>query len=210
MNAWVVSGVLLAAGAAIQAVGAGAQPRRFYFLKPLTTSLILLGAWLEAPTPMRAWIVGGLGLSLIGDICLMFPGDRAFMGGLGSFLLAHLAFIAAFSLGVPLAAPPLWTALLGLYALGLLIRLWPRTGRLRIPVLAYSLVLFAMALAAARAHQVHQTTEAAWGLAGALAFVASDSLLAGNRFLRPHRHAQVAILLTYWGALLCLVGALPG
>ncbi|MBI3130726.1 MAG: lysoplasmalogenase [Acidobacteria bacterium] len=208
MNLLLNSAIALSAGAALQAVRAGEHPRRFYLLKPLTTALILASAALAPPRPARGWVVGGLVLSLIGDICLMFPGNRAFLGGLGSFLAAHLAFIAAFSVGLPPGLPPLWTVGLGCYALAMLTLLWPRTGRLRIPVAIYGLVLFAMALAAARAHHLLGTPASLWGVAGALTFIASDSALAANRFLRPHRRAQLVILGTYWMALACLVKSL--
>ncbi|HJW33463.1 MAG TPA: lysoplasmalogenase [Holophagaceae bacterium] len=209
MTGPLIAGILLAAAASLHAVRAGAQPRRFYLLKPLTTALILGAAALAPATPQRIWMLSGLLLSLMGDICLMAPGEGAFLGGLGSFLLAHLAFIVAFSLGLPMGWPPAWTVLLGVYAAAMVALLWPRTGALRIPVLVYSLVLFGMVLAAARA-QAHGLPGSVWALAGALTFVASDSLLAANRFLRPHPRAQVAILGTYWAALACLVRCLHG
>ncbi len=209
MNGALLVAIALSAAASLHAVWAGEQPRRFYLLKPLTTALILAAAALAPATAPRSWVLGGLLFSLVGDICLMFLGDGAFMGGLGSFLVAHLAFIAAFSLGLPAGWPPRWTALLGVYAAAMVASLWPRTGALRIPVLVYSLVLFGMVLTAARA-QAHGVPGSAWALAGALTFVASDSLLAANRFLRPHRRAQVAILGTYWAALACIVRCLYG
>lgn len=208
MNLLLVSGIALSAGAALHAARVGEHPWRFYLLKPLTTALILTSAALAPSHPARAWVASGLVLSLIGDICLMFPGDRAFLGGLGSFMAAHLAFIAAFSVGLPLGLPPLWTGALGLYALAMLGLLWPRAGRLRIPVAIYGLVLFGMALAAARAHHLLGTPASLWGVVGALTFIASDSALAANRFLRPHRRAQLVILGTYWMALACIVRSL--
>lgn len=210
MNGPLALGIGVSLGLSLHAVRTGGKPRRFYLLKPLTTALILAAATLAPASAGRAWVVGGLVLSLLGDICLMFEGNTAFMGGLGSFLLAHLAFIAAFSGGLPWGLPPAWTLLLGAYALGMVRVLWPRTGPLRVPVLIYSAVLFAMALAAARAHQAFASPASAWGLAGALMFIVSDSLLAADRFLRHHRRAQVAILLTYWAALLGLVRSIQG
>ncbi|HJV91652.1 MAG TPA: lysoplasmalogenase [Holophagaceae bacterium] len=199
---------VLSAILALHAVRTGARPRRFYGLKPLTTLLILGLAALAPASPGRAWMLLGLGLSLAGDICLLFHGDRAFLGGLGSFLGAHLAFIAAFRSGVPAGPLPWWTLLLGPYAAILGLKLWPRTGALRVPVAVYALVLVAMVLAAARAQAVLGTQASAWGLAGALTFVISDSLLAVDRFLRPHPRAQLAILATYWAALAGLVTSL--
>ncbi len=45
------------------------------------------------------------------------------------------------------------------------------------------------------------------GLAGALLFVASDTLLAVNRFVAPFDFAVPAILLTYWSAQALVAGS---
>src|SRR5689334_5870984 len=98
----------LTAAAAISgllAIAADWEERRhpaFYALKPVTTILILgiVLAATPASAEYRQWIAVALVLSLAGDICLMFPGNAWFIGGLGSFLVAHFAFAAAFLLGV--------------------------------------------------------------------------------------------------------------
>jgi uncharacterized membrane protein YhhN len=43
------------------------------------------------------------------------------------------------------------------------------------------------------------------GAEGGVMFVASDRILAHNRFIRPFRHAQLAIMTTYHAALVLLV-----
>lgn len=206
-GAWIL-GIALSAGAACQAAAQSPRPRRFHLLKPLTTVLLLLAA-VSAPEGLwRAPFLVGLGLSLVGDVALLGQGDRAFLVGLGAFLLAHLAFIAGFLRGVPPGWPPLWT--LGLVAFAILItrHLWPGVGALRLPVLVYSAVLLAMALAAACAHHSDPNPATRWALAGALCFVLSDTLLASDRFRGPHRGAQPLLLALYWLALGCLVQAL--
>jgi alkenylglycerophosphocholine/alkenylglycerophosphoethanolamine hydrolase len=177
--------------------------RAFYLLKPLTTALILAAAASspDAHAQYRLWIVAALGWSLIGDGCLMFRGARAFAAGLGSFLLAHLLFIRAFALGVPLSWPPAWTAALVLYGAALLAWLLPRTGKLKWPVAGYCLVLLAMALAAALRWQALGDRSAELALYGALLFVASDSALALRQFGGPYTGAQAVILSTYWLAI---------
>lgn len=47
-------------------------------------------------TGYAVFITVGLGASWIGDLALSFDGRRAFLAGLVSFALAHLAYIAAF------------------------------------------------------------------------------------------------------------------
>lgn len=188
------------------AIAADRNERRhpaFYALKPLTT-LLVIGIALAA-TPSTAsyqhWIVVALVLSLSGDVCLMFQGERWFIGGLGSFLLAHLAFAAAFLAGVGAAEPPGWLAAVAFYAGAMLFVLVPRAGALKIPVLAYCLVLGAMVFTAAARHAALADPESLRAVAGALLFMLSDSLLGWRRFVGAFRHAQAAILSTYWAAI---------
>jgi uncharacterized membrane protein YhhN len=73
-------------------------------------ALGFVGAAVAAGPWDQAWsilIVMGLGLSLIGDIALLPTGTgRWFVLGIGAFLLAHVAYAAAFlSLGID----PFWT-----------------------------------------------------------------------------------------------------
>ena len=101
-----------AALGAVLAIAADWEERRhraFYLLKPLTTALIL-GAALSLPgfsgTGYQRLVAAALLLSMLGDICLMFPGNAWFAAGLGSFLIAHVGFICAFLKGIPLGLPP--------------------------------------------------------------------------------------------------------
>ncbi len=196
-----------AAVSALLAIAADWEERRhpaFYLLKPLTTALIL-GAALSLPpasgADYRMIIVAALALSLLGDICLMFEGDGWFIGGLGSFLLAHVGFIVAFLKGVTLALPPGWTLLPLLYGLSLCAWLLPRAGSLRIPVALYCLVLLGMTLAAALRLQALGGRPALLAVSGALLFVVSDSSLALRKFAGAYRGAQALILSTYWGSI---------
>ena len=69
-----------------------------YIAKPATlVGLILVALTLEPDVDaMRAWFVAALVLSLIGDVFLMLPRDL-FLPGLGSFLLAHVAYVIGFA-----------------------------------------------------------------------------------------------------------------
>ncbi len=197
----------LSALAAIQAHWAELKPWRFYVLKPLTTLLILAIAGTAPPSPYRNRLLGGLALSLVGDVCLMFEGEGPFLGGLGSFLVAHLAFIWAFIGAAPAGSPPLWTLGLLAYALPFFGWLLPKTGSLKGPVLVYGLVLLGMALAAARGHHAVSSPRTVRALAGALLFVVSDSALALRQFGGPYRGAQPLVLSTYWAAIGCLAAS---
>src|ERR1700754_1832951 len=97
---------------AIVAIGASllgpAYSAVLFVFKPLTTLLVIAYAWPRgAGVPRQQHLVRiGLVLSLVGDVFLLWP-KEGFLPGLVSFLLAHLAYIAAFCVPVRLAARPL-------------------------------------------------------------------------------------------------------
>jgi len=203
----------LAAALAIAADWNERRHRAYYLLKPLTTLLIIgiaLAAAAAAPAYQR-WIVAALLLSLAGDVCLMFThgagagargADQAwFLGGLGSFLLAHAAFAAAFLQGVAAPDPPGWLAAVVFYAGGLLFVLLPRAGALKVPVLVYALALAAMVFTAAARHGALGDAASLRALLGALLFLLSDSALGWRNFVGRYRGAQALILSTYWAAI---------
>jgi uncharacterized membrane protein YhhN len=173
----------------------------FYVLKPLTT-LFIIGIAATVPQgDARTLMLLALVLSLAGDICLMFEGQGWFIGGLSSFLLAHLAFIPALLHGVDSPSLPLWSAGIVVWGLGFFAWLLPKTGVLKPAVLIYGTVLMAMALAAVARWNVAPTEAARYALIGALLFVVSDSSLAIRKFVGPYHGAQAVILSTYWSAI---------
>lgn len=180
-----------------------ARPPVFYVLKPLTTVLIIAFAAVREPASAdyRQWILVALVLSLLGDIALMFHGERWFLAGLGSFLVAHLAFVAAFTTGVEEFRLPWWIAASPVAGFVLLPLLWRGAGVLRPAVLVYGLVLCAMVLTAAARYQALPAASALCALAGAVLFQLSDSLLGYRQFVRPYPAAQPLILSTYWLAI---------
>ena len=193
-----------AASAGLAVYGYYAGPRRtlVYVFKPLTTLLILAIALRHAgrTTSPYAGAVGlGLVLSLAGDVLLMLPTDR-FREGLASFLAAHVCYIAAFTSGTGLITDPIPAIAFG--ALGILLLLgvlWagvPR--RLRVTVVLYVAVILTMAFQAmARARRLHDASSIL-AAAGAALFVASDALLAWDRFRAPIPFSRAAVLSTYF------------
>ena len=181
---------------------AGRHPA-FFVLKPLTT-LLVLGAAATATDvdpAYRAWICAALLLSMCGDIALMWPGDAAFVTGLGSFLVAHGVFVWAFWINGGQAMPPVWSAVPIVAAAAFFAWLLPRTGALRLPVIVYAAALVGMTLAAAARSEVRHDLSGMLAAAGALLFLLSDSALAVRQFNGPYRRAQALILSTYWLAI---------
>jgi uncharacterized membrane protein YhhN len=135
--------------------------------------------------------------SLAGDIFLMLPGDH-FIAGWGAFLLAHLAYIAAFVTdGGPFWSP--WLLLAGLvYGVVFLRYLWPYLGRLKAPVVIYMVIILIMVWQAAGRIEQGAGLSAWLAFTGAILFVASDSLLTVNRFAKPFASARLIYMSAYY------------
>jgi len=215
---WPIALAILAvgaiAGALIEGVGFEGAIWLHYLCKPAATGLIIAYAVRvrDAAEPRyRRWILAGLAFSLVGDICLMLPVD-AFVAGLAAFLFAHLCYIAALWRGA--RGPALFVCLLAMaaYAALNIVGLWPHLpATLRGAVIAYTCVLAAMAaLALARAVSLRaRAGQPAWRAAlGALLFVASDSILAWDRFAGHWPWAIAWVLATYYAAQWCIAGSI--
>ncbi len=182
----------------------GGPSRTFvYVFKPLTTVLILAVAlWPAGAAGGRyaAAVALGLAFSLAGDVFLMLPTDR-FREGLASFFAAHVCYIAAFMAGTGLAAEPVPVMAFGALGLVLLRLVWPGVpSRLRVPVTFYVAVILAMAIqATGRAARLGDISSIL-AAAGATLFVASDALLAWDRFRAPFPSSRASVLATYFVA----------
>lgn len=158
-------------------------------VKTLAVALLAALAFIQGGPLLLA---AALALSAIGDAFLSRDGDRAFLGGLASFLAAHLAYIALFFRaggGWELLAEP-WRLVLAVamaaFAAGMLVMLWRRVAPdLRLPIAAYAAAILGMGVSAL-------TLDNVWVIVGAVLFMASDGLLASEKFLVPaiSRHRE--------------------
>ncbi len=153
-----------------------------------------------------ALLLAALLFSLGGDVFLMLPGNY-FIPGLASFLVAHLFYIALFRQGTPwFASRTGLVAVLG-FGASMYAVLW---SHLPDPVLAgavgaYVTVISLMASQAIGRAKLMGTADARWVAAGACIFMASDSLIAVNKFLVPIPLASLWILVTYFAAQFLIV-----
>jgi len=179
-----------------------------YVAKPLATAaLVGVAATLDpASSDQRIAFAVALVLSLMGDVALMLPADR-FVAGLGSFLLAHVAYIVGFAVvGASTGDYLIGAAIVLVPAVPLAaryVRALARAGRreLLVPVVLYIgaiAVMVASAIAAGNA----------LAIIGATLFFASDALIAETRFVGPRRWGRVAIMVTYHLAQVALVCSL--
>lgn len=178
-----------------------------FWLKPLPILLFILIAALAGPpvsATYRALIIAGLIFSSAGDIFLALPQDR-FVWGLGSFLIAQLLYVAAF-VSVGGFGFTWWIALPALlYGAVMLALLWPHLDKvLRVPVTIYLAVILVMGWQAAEQWAAVHSTSARLATIGAAIFIASDSVLALDKFRGGfpggHRAARIVTMLTYYAA----------
>ena len=207
------------------ALPGGLPPPVHLVCKPLTTLLLI--AWARPRgdgSPMQPWVRAGLGLSLAGDVALMWP-ETGFLPGLVSFLLAHLCYLRAFTRHARLARWPLLVLAFAAVAAAVLSGLWAGVpAPLRGAVVVYVGALSLMAAQAsiqyrqlrqdARREAASQALRAAaaaapWGALGGALFMVSDALLATNRFNGPLPAAALWVLSSYWVAQGLIARALP-
>ncbi|MBX7184415.1 MAG: lysoplasmalogenase [Vicinamibacteria bacterium] len=156
---------------------------------------ILGGLVLRAPaTPARRLAGFGLLVGALADAAIMF----SFLGGLAVFLAAHLLYIAAFvrvdaRLRLARLVPVLVWATVALPPLV------AGAGPLRVPVLAYGIVIFTMIWRAAAAWGSAGWNAGTIGLLGAVLFGLSDTLLGYTRFVQPLPASSLLVMGTYWG-----------
>lgn len=174
-------------------------------LKTASVALLALAAW-SAGAPVG--LVLGLALCGLGDFCLSRDGEQAFMAGVAAFAAGHLAYVVLFLGHEGSVLERIWgwpeILLLGLILLlgAVMIRvLGPRAGALKIPVMGYIPIILAMGIAALSL----TGASVIWVLPAALAFMASDVVLAFETFVLAddhplRRYTPYLVWPLYWGA----------
>ncbi|WBB60129.1 lysoplasmalogenase [Streptomyces sp. WMMC500] len=185
---------VFAAAAAAHLVGrlAGAD-LLVHTTKPLL--MPALAAYAAARGAPRA-LVAGLGFGWAGDVLLQVGGDGPFLAGMGAFAAGHVCYLTLFRREGRLPRVRERRLVVGYGAAwgAGVAALWPGLDpALRGPVAAYSLLLAAMALCAAR-------SGARVGAGGAL-FLLSDTLIATDLAGRPQPPAAgFWVMATYLAA----------
>lgn len=184
-------------------------------LRLLTKPLIiasLAAIYLTAvSTPKKLYkdaVLMGLFFSWIGDILLQNEGY--FIPGLMAFLIAHIFYILFFASTQSANTSffklrPVMIIAVIAYLIELMILLWPHLGGMKIPVLVYGITISTMLSAAFWQYQKLDNTTALYLIFGAGFFVASDSILALNKFKTQFDSAGIYIMSTYILAQLFIV-----
>ena len=171
-----------------------------WLAKPIASTLFIVTALLAGATAtlFGQLILLGLILSWLGDVFLIPKRQLFFIAGLGSFLLAHVAYSGAFLLQpldmLPMASVGVAMAVVAIITLRWL---WPCLPQnLRPAVVAYLVAISLMVVLSAG-------TITATGLQlfiGAVMFAASDIFVARERFVSPSVANRLCGLPLYYGA----------
>lgn len=177
--------------------------------KPLIM-ITLVGYYLTNTPERSSLFLIAMAFCWLGDVLLMFQSEQQifFMAGLVSFLIGHILYIITYRqmrnaignhelLGTQKVRYSLPIVLAGT---GLVVILYPSLGELTVPVMIYALVLTIMVLQALFRFGFTNKRSFTLLFAGALFFMASDSLLAINKFLEPLPLASLSIMATYIAA----------
>ena len=188
-------------------------------IKPLIC--IVLAGYLISKTRLYGnfskLIFGGLLFSLVGDVALLFAGKNPifFIAGLSTFLIAHIFYAAAFFRDYrynPDASKKyghIMLIVMSVFTIGFYFWIQTYLVDLKIPVMAYMLVISIMAIMAGYRYERVNLQSFQLILAGAICFVISDTLLAINKFVQPFVLSGVLIMATYMAAqFLITLGAL--
>lgn len=161
--------------------------------------LILLGvAWVSLQGRTRLFMALALLLSACGDVFLEM--DR-FTPGLASFLVAQLSY-AWYFFSQRDTGPLPWGRLILILAimLSVSIPVVSHAGEIMLPVAVYMSAICLMGVGAALYRQPSTML-----FAGALLFVASDSMIGLNRFVLPLPGSKYPIMMTYYAAQLLIL-----
>jgi uncharacterized membrane protein YhhN len=185
----------VALAAADTLLAAAGHDRQRWLTKPLLMPVLMVGR--DRPA-QRALALGGAG-----DVALLGSGETAFTAGLACFLAGHVAWIIALRQrpgGGRLRARPVLAAPYVAAFGALNAYLWKRTGKNRLPVVAYSAALLVMSLTALDSGSPRTA-------AGGALFLVSDTLLALEKFGGLHLPGHEALVMaTYTSAQALLAG----
>ena len=146
--------------------------------------------------PKHYWLISALFFSWLGDLFLLGSGQRFFILGLASFLIAHLMYLKILTkrLQINWLKSLLCIAYAGLFLKFYLLHHLP--ADLKIPVMVYISVIILMAIAAVNQKEAHEKHNLYVAI-GAVLFVLSDSIIAVNTFVEPIKEAGFWVMLTY-------------
>lgn len=196
--------VLIAIGVIAAAIFISGRMIDIFWLKMITKPIpvLMMALYLLLLPGKRSFqwlVIIGLLFGMTGDILLEYSPDT-FLFGLIAFLLGHIFYIIAFLSDCrrPVLVVAVFAYLYGLAVYSVLQA--GHLGDMALPVMVYLLVITTMAWRAAARYEApgvdHASAKA--GVAGAVLFIISDTLLAISLFVAPFPLSGVIVIITYW------------
>lgn len=193
----------------------GNSEMRFYSKPLILLGLIVYFYRITRPiasTFLTKAILGALVFSWIGDILLMW--SRLFIYGLGAFLMAHVCYFIGFRIAqknptrleqVNFVKSFFYNLPIYLAAAFVFYLVNPKLGSMKIPVIAYIIVIVTM-VATARERFKKCNSASFWQVfVGAILFFISDGAIAISRFFHDFAESGILIMGTYAIAQLLIV-----
>lgn len=201
--------VLIAVFAAREAATYKEKINLKYVFTPMVTAIIagfvVLSMIDEGITTYRVLVLWALIFSIVADTMLMVVEVSLIQHGIVYFMLAHVMYIAAFSLNYEFRGWNMVIASILLILLAMFYRgIRSTVGRLKIPIVIYAMVLCVMVFFALSYFNNEIFRKELFIIVGAVLFVISDFLLAYLSFIKPHKQESVIVWAIYAPAQLLL------
>lgn len=175
-----------------------------WFIKATPIWSAALASFLQHNNAYSNTITMGLFASSFGDIFLELDDDYGmdmFIPGLVSFLIAHLFYIRAFYGKIQSTTVTVGVPIVVIYYLAVMSQLIPKAeSELKVPVAVYGMAISTMAFLSLNRYFSNQYNAKSklLSLLGSLSFVASDTVLAFNKFYSPINNAKTIVMITYY------------
>ena len=167
-------------------------------IKPLII-LSLITLYYIAATERNNWYVLALFFSFLGDVFLLDK-NGYFLLGIGSFLITQILFIKIIISKLRKVANHqifISTLPFVIYFTVLIFKIKDNLNELLIPVVIYGITISVFGMVSLLYYLINKTKKSQLLLVGAILFIASDSMIALNKFHEPKIMYPVAIMITY-------------
>ena len=167
-------------------------------IKPLII-LSLITLYYITATERNNWYILALFFSFLGDVFLLDK-NGYFLLGIGSFLIPQILFIKIIISQLRRVANYqifISTLPFIVYFTMLIFKIKDNLNELLIPVVIYGITISVFGMVSLLYYFVNKTKKSQLLLVGAILFIASDSMIALNKFHEPKIMYPVVIMITY-------------
>ena len=168
------------------------------FAKPLII-LSLMAIYVTSVRKKNYWFLIALFFSFLGDVFLLDK-NNMFLLGIAAFLITQLIYIKIIMSHIeksPLANKMSAILPFAVFFMVLIYILFENLNGFLWPVVIYGLTISLFGVVSLLNYITKKTTATRLLLLGALLFIASDSMIALNKFYEPQEFYSVSIMITY-------------